>query len=84
MFNNYLKIDYKNRDNNIYQFIIKMQMTASSALSTVSALIRDGDLFTNFFEALSPSHQHMISQISQHPLVKATTGTNYVGTLTGT
>ena len=57
-------------------------MTAISALSTISDLIRDGDIFMNFLEALSPSHKHLVSQISKHPLVK--TGTLYVGTLTGT
>ena len=36
----------------------------------------------NFFEALSPSHKPLVSQISKHPLVK--TGLYYVGTLTGT
>ena len=57
-------------------------MTAISALSTISDLIRDGDIFMNFLEALSPSHKQLVSQISKHPLVK--TGTLYVGTLTGT
>ena len=57
-------------------------MTAISALSTISDLIRDGDIFMNFLEALSPSHKHLISQISKHPLVKA--GTSYVGTISGT